>query len=548
MPRHGTYSPSRNELMAIRNALLGWSDVHGIGPQYFAPPRVERALFRFLVSGTTVPFPILKSLSHGRARVTNFYNLINPGIEAEEPCKADCFTDETTLFLEQLKEQAEIWRQGAFKSLDMSKPEQEIFFRVVAKTAPVLFNMGFVDAIPHSGQVSRLTASMANHLGARPSEILQAAIVGWLHDPKLNPQIDLSNENLATHPVNAAGLALCIFGDRELSKMLLAYFKGGKPRRDQFVDGAVDALAINNDSRFVQMMVVLPTYVKRVTELLGPEPASHFKSVIEARLESAALGRKPRKLPAPLQGILSQVRLDSGLRGISKHRLVAAFSEAELGDKDSAQIVQDFIDGKLSVTVDELAQVKSLVIEHAVMHVEIDSATLLHHHQEVISSGRIAAEALVIADPMMLSPHKVASVYNTPVIDRLKSYVGSFDDNNRLLPKDAQEKGFQWQRAVYLSMLSAADRLCGSTLLASFAESHADTSTVQDIDDLRTLILAEDTWCKYAQASGTGSENADVAKAIAALEEAYVDVVDQYRKAVYDSSSEKELAKFYPCC
>lgn len=548
MSNTGTYSPSSNELMAIRNALLGWSDVDGIGPEYFASKHVERALYKFLVSGTKVSSGVLKSLSKGRARINNFFYLINQGIRPAAPKQPDCYLDETTLFLEQLAEQAEIWRRGAFVNLDMSRSEQEIYFRVVARTAPVLFNMGFVDAIPHSAQVSRLTASMANHLGARHSELLQAAIVGWLHDPKLNPKIDLSNENLATHPINAAGLAWCVLHDKEVSKMLLDYFQGRKDRREDFVAGTVDALAINNDSRFVQMMVVLPTYIERVTAVFGPGPASQFKAVIEARLESAAKGRKPRALPHHLQGILSQIKLDSGLCGISKHMLSAAFAEAELESDDPAGVVEDILDGKLTISMDELARLKTAIIENAVLQVLVDSATLLHHHQEVMDSGRLAAEALVIADPMMLSPHKVASVYSNEVIERLKSYVVSFDDNNRLLPKGAQEKGLQWQRAVYLSMLSAADRLCGTTLLATFEREHTATTVVEDIDDLRLLIIAETTWCKYARASGKACENADVQLALSKLEEAYVEVVNQYRKTIYADGDERSLTKFYPCC
>lgn len=548
MPTQGTYSPSSSELMAICNALLGWSDVDGLGPEYFASKSVERALFNFLVSGTKVPASIRKSLSKGRARVNNFYNLINQTIPAAAPKKSDCYLGETTLFLEQLAEQEEIWRKGAFANLDMSASEQELYWRVVAKTAPVLFNMGFVDAIPHSAQVSRLTASMATYLGARHSEVLQAAIVGWLHDPKLHPKLDLSHENLATHPVNAAGLAWCVFHDLELARMLLAYFKGQKERRDAFVDGAVDALAINNDSRFVQMMVVLPTYVERVTALFGPGPASQFKTVIEARLESAAKGKNPRSLPRHLNGILSQIRLDSGLRGVSKHGLLKAFAEAQLKRKNPAGLIEDILDGKLKISIAELARLKASIIKHAVLRVDIDSSTLLHHHQEVLDSGRLAAEALVIADPMMLSPHKVASVYKIAMIDRIKAYVASFDDNNQLLPKDAHEMGIRWQRAVYLSMLSAADRLCGTKLMASFSKEHQETSTIADVDDLRALILNQNTWCKYARAKGNACENADVERFIAVLEEAYVDVVEQFRQAVYSNGDDQALLKFFARC
>ena len=524
MPNLGTYSPSSHELMAIRNALLGWKDVDGIGPQYFAPRSVEEALYKFLVSGTEVPPAVLRSLSKGRARINNFFYLINQTLTPTEPKKPDCYLDETTLFLEQLAEQAEIWRKGAFVNLDFNQAEQDLY----------------------SAQVSRLTASMATHLGARRSEVLQAAIVGWLHDPKLNPSIDLSKENLATHPINAAGLAWCVLHDREVSRMLLSYCKKSKERRQAFIDGTVDALAINNDSRFVQMMVVLPTYIERVTAVYGAGPASQFKGVIENRLESAAQGKQPQELPVHLQGILSQIKLDSGLCGISKHGLAKAFEACGLKRKHPHKLVEDILRGKLTISLDQLASLKAAIIEHAVLSVLVDSATLLHHHQEVKQSGRMAAEALVIADPMMLSPHKVAAVYNNAVIERIKSYVASFDDNNRLLPKGAQEKGQHWQRAVYLSMLSAADRLCGTTLVASFESAHEETSVIEDIDDLRKLVLDGKTWCNYAEASGRATDNDYVKLALAALEAGYIDVVNQFRRAIYAEGDEKTLTKFYP--
>jgi len=544
MSSRGTYSPSRNEIMAIRNALLGWKDVDGLGPEYFAERSVERALYHFLTRGKPLSAAHRLSLSMGRARVENFYSLINTTLQVVAFRLPDCYLKETDGFLEQLAEQAAIWHKGTFANLDMSRDEQEIYWRVVAKTAPVLFNMGFIDAIPHSAQVSRLTASMAVHLGARHSEVLQAAIVGWLHDPKLHPSLDLKHENLATHPVNAAGLAWCVFQDAAVKRLLLGYFKGNRGRLDAFVDGAVDALGINNDSRFVQMMVVLPTYVDRIGKLYGPALASQFGAIIEDRLLSAAQGRKPRTLPDHLHGALSQIRLDSGLRGLSRHGIQKAFETAQMLARDPSRLIEDILDGKPGLSRAELTRLKVALQEYAVLAVDVDSTTLLHHHQEVMDCGRVAAEALVIADPMMLSPHKVAAVYKNAMIERIRSYVASFDDNNRLLPKGAQDSGLRWQRAVYLSMLQAADRLCGSDLMSGFRESHASTSLKVDVNDLRKIILDDATWCKYARVSSESDESA-VQLCLKSLEDAYVDVVAQFRASVYQGS-EKALAKFFP--
>lgn len=544
MSTRGTYSPSRKEIMAIRNALFGWSEVDAIGPEYFASPAVERALFAFITSGKKVPHSVRVSLSRGRARINNFYQLIDGDQVMVRFSPPDGYLDETSTFLAQLEEQTAIWKSGSFANLDMSKREQEIYWRIVAKTAPVLFNMGFNDAIPHSAQVSRLAASMARHMGARHSEILQAAIVGWLHDPKLHPAIDLSHENLATHPVNAAGLAWCVFHTQAVRRLLSDYFGGNRASLESFIEGAVDALGINNDSRFVQMTVVLPTYVKRVSEIFGSALASQFESVIVARLESAALGKKPRELPAHLHGVLSQIRLDSGLRGISKHGLARALAEAQIETSSPVEWLNSVLDGTSTIKNEEILRLRIPLLASAVLTVDVDSATLLHHHQEVIESGRIAAAALVIADPMMLSPHKVASVYKTALIKRIEAFVASFDDNNRLMPREASSASTRWQRAVYLSMLLAADRMCGTSRVGEFKHARSKSSPAEDVDALRAILVDETTWCRFAQAEGTSESSADVQTAIATLERAYLDVVDQFRKSAHAGG--EALDRFYP--
>lgn len=543
MSTKGTYSPSRKEIMAIRNALLGWREVDGIGPDYFASPAIERALFSFIASGKKLSRSARLALSRGRARISNFYKLIDAANPLVTFNAADCFLAETSEFLDQLEEQVNIWKGGSFANLDMSLREQQIYWKIVAKTAPVLFNMGFNDSIPHSAQVSRLAASMASHMGGRRSEILQAAIVGWLHDPKLHPAIDLSHENLATHPVNAAGLAWCVFHSPAVRRLLSSYFNGNETSLNAFVEGAVDALGINNDSRFVQMTVVLPTYVKRVSPMFGANVASQFEGVVAARLESAALGKKPRELPPHLHGVLSQIRLDSGLRGISKCGLIRAYAEAGIETSDPVAHLNSVLGGTTTLSQQELTHLRVPLLAEAILRVDVDSATLLHHHQEVIESGRIAAESLVIADPMMLSPHKVASVYKTAFFKRIESFVASFDDNNRLMPKGARVAGIRWQRAVYLSMLVAADRLCGTSRLNEFKLAHAQSSPAKDVDALRALIVKEETWCRFAQVEGTMDTNPDVRTAISALERAYVEVVNQFRKAVVGGEA---LDRFYP--
>jgi hypothetical protein len=504
----------------------------------------------YLSTGTDLADSSKQQLALGRARVVNFFNLLNTE-QAVNLKPATDFAQEVDLFLSQLKEQAGIWNGGTFHSLDFSPAERDIYYRVVAKSSSVLFYMGFADAIPHSGQVSRLCASMANSLEARHSEVLQAAIVGNLHDPKFHPTLDLERHNLATHPINAAALACTVLEDPAIEAAVLGYFQGNAANAADFATGIADALAVNDDSRFVQMVVILPFLAKRVSEMFGPEVAGGLKTIMEQRLESHSQGQHPPLLTKHMRGCLSQIRLDSGLRGISQQgwrKVVGGLKPAVTADP--LVLFNQLVSGeKTELSADQLFQLKIAItasVSDQILKVEIPATALMHHHLEVIPSGHKAAAALVIADPMMLSPHKVAGVYNTAMIERVASYVASFDDNIRLLPKSASKSGSIWQRAVLLSVLEAADRLNGNTsLLDGFTASHATTSVEEDVAGLSALVLTPANWGKYAQASGTAATNADVKLALETLEAAYVTVVAQYRQAVYLTGGQK-MSKFYP--
>lgn len=542
----GKYSPPEGELYALCNGLLGWSPVRGLGPKYFAPPSVEEDLRTAIAEGNAASLRTRSQLASARARVVNFFALLDRSKPIVFKTARD-FEREVDTFLAQLKAQAEIWEHTAFGALDFSPAEKGLYHRAIAKIAPVLYTMGFADAIPHAGQVSRLTATMANSLNARPSQVLQAGIVGFLHDPKFHPGLDLGHQNLATHPVVAAALAYLVFQDATLRSKLREYFHGNKLKAAEFVDGMVDALSVNNDSRFVQMFVILPVYLKRIGEVFGDDVATDLKSVMERRLESASLGTAPPEVPRHLHGCLEQVTFDSGLRGISLQGWKAALAASGIETKAPVALFRRLIDGKASEltseSVEELAR-QLANLPHAVLSVKIRAADLLHHHQEVAPAGRKAAEALVIADPMMLSPHKVASVYNTAIVERLDSYLKSFEDNIRLLPRSANRFGRLWQRAVYLSLLDAADRLNGTSLLVAFKNGRPGGSLKQDIDDLRALVLAPATWGSFAHATGTPADSDDIRRALEALENAYVATVNQYREAAY--AGHEDLNSFYP--
>ncbi len=531
-------------MKAIQNALHGWRMLGGLGPVYFAADSESEALYAFLTKGTPVPDSNKLQLSRNRTRVTNFFTLIDPKSTANLK-QPDSNLAEVETFLRQLHDQSAIW-QRSFKSLDLSAAEGEFFLKVVALTAPVLFNMGFHDAIPHSAQVSRLTASMAFNHGGRASEVLMALIVGWLHDPKLHPAIDLEKENLATHPISASALAFGLMKDQKLRERLKKLFRGNKSKIDSFALGLVDALGINNDSRFVNMMVILPAFNKRFGNLYGLTVADELKQVIEGRLESASKDVLPPKLPDHLHGALSQMKLDSGLRGLSGHGWREAIRLCGLQIADPVALFDQLLGGDLvsnGLSDTSLRALNSSLskVDNAVLRADVNASSLLHHHQEVILSGSMAASALVIADPMMLSAHKVLPVYQTAIHHRLEQYVGSFDDNIRLLPYMAQLHGARWQRAVYLAIVRAADLLSGSTLVAQFQSTNESTTVQEDICSLRALILKTETWGTFAQSAGDSPEAKQV---IETLKSTYETLVNEYRQAVYRALSQLELDKF----
>jgi hypothetical protein len=343
----------------------------------------------------------------------------------------------------------------------------------------------------------------------------------------------------------AAALAYTILRDPEINKMLLDYFGGSASQKDEFVAGTVDYLAMNDDSRFVQMTKILTEYNTQVGETFSPLLADDLKVVMEERLESASHGAIPPELPEHLYGCLAQFRLDSGVRGISQKGWCEAVSRSGITDKDPIALFNRIIDGEH--TGHDLGALKAsllAVTPDAIIKALVVATTLLHHHREVMESARIAATAQGIADPMMLSPHKVAAVYETPVLARLTSFVKSFDDNIRLLPKVARANGLRWQRAVYISMLTAADRLNESNLVGEFKAAHRRTSVRTDVRHLAELVVDPKVWSTWGKASGTAAANDDVHKVLKILEMSYRDVINQFRRSVF--SGKKGLNKFFP--
>lgn len=488
----------------------------------------------------------MAQFSPARAQVVNFFGLLY-GEGDFQPRLPSSFDGETGLFLSQLFQQTKIWANGSFHWLDFSQAEIELLTRISVKATPTLYFMGLADAIPHAAQVSRLCASTAHTLNGRHSEVLQSAIVGYLHDPKFEPPLDVTRQNLATHPIVAVALAHAIFEDQEIRSLVSAYFHGNKTLTSDFIEGLLDVLGMNNESWFVQIMFVLPDLVRRIERKYGPEVASGFKAVLEDRVESASKGIAPAELPAYLHGCLQQEFIDSGLRGVSKHGWQQALAEADILVGYPVALFNELLIGNIArVTQEQIAMLRSALHHNtvAILSAQINMTRLLHHHQEVMASGQIAGMALYISDPMMLSPHKVAAVYSNALFERLKSFCQSFDQSIRLLPQCAKNMGIVWQRAVYLSMLLAADRLSGNTnKVSEFEAGHQTSDIKQDVDDLRAIVRNSATWGSWADVAGKAASVATVKQALETLEAAYICVVDQFRVAIQSGA---RLDKFVP--
>jgi hypothetical protein len=541
-----TFAASIDEILSIRNGLLGWPNLGALGPSYFLPKSYEEELYEYLVADKKVSRQCRRALAVQRAQVVNFYSLLDEAQQSFEPRRAAGFRGEVSVFLKQLKHHIGIWKTRTFNSLGFNETARDLYLRFVAKAAPSMFFMGFPDATNHSQQVSRLCAAIAGASGGNPSDILLASLFGEIHDPKLSvPQRDIMRINLATHPVVAAALAYTILGNKTIFDKLVAY-SGTLEEVYDLIAGAVDGLGINDDSRFVDMNVIHPIICQAVSERFGVDATDQLKSIMEQRLESASKGVEPPELPEDLHGCLAEIKFESGLRGLKMSDWQSALRNVGI-TADPEQFFYKLTGGlRTYLTTAQLWALKQAVIRlpsSAIIKAEVNATTLLHHHQEVRESGRLAALALYIADPMMLSPHKVFAVYPTAIIERARSFIPSFDDNIRLLPMGAHMIGLLWQNAVYLSMLDGMDDLNNTCLLADFKASHGERSLTERIDELWQLVLSPENWGRYAEVSGTPATNVDVARVLAALEASYTRVIDQYREEVYAG---KDLSKFFP--
>ena len=222
----GGYGPSSLERANILTALQG-SNATVFGPNYLPSPELVNALSDRLqrlqpvqtesLQETLLQDNFLNELAQKKQEAINLHHfLLNKPLISFETT-----LNEAKTFDGELKNRVNrILNESLTPEAGFSPEMRQAFIRFVALTAPVIFTMGFADGIDHAGDVSQLAQTIAKKQGATPTEQLQAAMVGWLHDPKLKG--DISWSNLATHPVVASALSDWVFQDNVLNRVLSA--------------------------------------------------------------------------------------------------------------------------------------------------------------------------------------------------------------------------------------------------------------------------------------------------------------------------------------
>jgi hypothetical protein len=363
----------------------------------------------------------------------------------------------------------------------------------VAATAPMLIAMGYHEAIYHAAQVSRWAVLHASI--QQPGNYwfaLQAAILGWFHDPKL--PISFSIDNLAAHPVVASLLAMELLQHNlMLTPLAEAYRACDKapeqlaPSLSALTHDVAEALRINSDSRYVISQVVQP---KLGIQLESAELRKEWDSWITARMNYRGNCDKLTPPSPELYQALMSVSLHTGLQGLdakSWHEATAWWSSRFSQTASPSMLYQAILRGETSggqrdvagVMAEWLGQAK-LMGESPFVHFRVPGALLLTHHEEVNSSQ--LAHCLAFADPVMLSPHKIlmARPTNEPFYRRISSYLQSMWDNVAdLTTPDGRQLADEWMTSV-MDMLWQVAR--------------PNSTSEERLGYDNTLLLEADTW------------------------------------------------------
>lgn len=508
------YTPGAEELSTIQNALLGWPHDSGIiAPSYYPDKAIEDAVLALIKDDAPLSENIIDLLTERKLSVLNFHYFI---LKQPLQQKTEAHLADTREFFRVLNQELNVSRDFFKQRFGFTANYLDFLAIVMAKTAPMFFFMAYPDAASHPAQVSLQCVIEASKRDAHDLELLQAACVGWMHDPKLD-SVTMSWSNLATHPIIGSTIALNILNQEDIIEHLNACIsetpdQNPNPQevlnQENFIRGIVEALSINNDSRFVLENAILkkPPFASvgsedGLAQQLEFTEAQALIYIAEERFRAPARGKFPPLIPKDLIDSLESTSLGTGLRGIKASTLEAAVKEVINPDTSASDIYAQIIAGKIdqetaNKLVDELDEYKKSIIDP-----QVKGISLFSHHEEVCPSGRQAAYALAVSDPSQLSLHKVIELKQAPtVLEMIHTFTKGFEDNMTYLPKDAVMSSRLWQRDMYLSIIEAADTLTGKryqekakeTLNLDERENY--TIVCQDINQLQYWINDAKTW------------------------------------------------------
>ena len=547
----GRYRLQAGERNLMKQGLRGWPEMPGItGPDYFPDELTEAALFALLSDKQSVPDSIIQKLATAKAQVNNTYSLVL-GLP---PVSPDNLIVDAKSFLRQLQEQINDCDRVFSEQYGFNAEELDLYHRFVAKTAPILFNMGFADAIPHAGQVSRLAVIKAREdlvrskVPVNTTTLLQTAMVGWLHDPKFPSHF--SQDNLGSHPLIASAIVDLVFEAPEFNQRLHNYLEEAPLSFRQFTLGAIEALSINNDSRYVMQYVIIPRVAEQIKTNFGEEVARTFEQEAQARIDAPSQGKKPKPFTEKITGALTGVTLKTGILGINREAWENTCRTAGFAQRvEPEQLLSDILNSNNTEQWD-IPRISGIFRKQKNPWYEctVDGRSLFSHHEEVCPSGKTASLALINADPLMLSPHKIIAVQpqEESLTGSLSAFMASFQSNIDDLPQESQEQARQWQRAVYIAIIRAAETLTGQDLLGNENESphfKTDGSDLMDqVNFLCQIILMDSTWGEFGNLT---KADARFQSALYAIESEYLRMTKEFRRAAFvkEGVAEKTTAE-----
>lgn len=522
----GMYNPSKIDLKSLYNGLQGTivkGQEKGLGPKYTTNETITNALKSLITKNETINEVAKNQLTRMRAYAANFRAFLT----GKDIKPVEGYSQDTEKFINELQTHLPILNKTANEA--GLSPEQIDFMNdFIAQTSPTLYSMGFDDAIPHSTQVARKCMLETRKQGGTKLDILQSALVGWLHDPKF--PVAYSWSNLATHPIIASSIAEETLNKPENIKSLDNLFKGNKTAATKFVNGVSEALLINNDSDFVMKNVILHKagFMKN-SEAGIADLVEGVEDIAQKRFIASQKGEVPPLFAPEMRKKMQEVSLGTGIMGVNVDKLKTAIEELSTEYPGlSSKFWQDIFYGNVSDKKLLSDAKKNLDSKGAIVELKVKGDNLFCHHKEV-QNAPFAANSLIVADPMLLSPHKIISEGSQKtILGRIESYCDSFNNNVKSVPIEYSGSAKEWQKKVLTSMVKSADELTGNKNIQK-ANENSSLSMDEQIQKLIELIKNKETWGQYADVE-PALKDSSFEKTISTISKNYNDTAESSKE------------------